>query len=120
MRWLAIWLFVACAIAPVARADKPAAKSTDKPAATGDAREATRRAAHDALVEHCGSCHEGHRSKNAKALAVYDLDKPDWYTQFDDRKSQGAARRLASRSPAARDAFLAFRDAEKAAATQTR
>jgi hypothetical protein len=87
------------------------------PAAAPDPREATRRAAHDALVEHCGECHEGHRATaKPKALAVFDLDRPDWPSQFDDHKYQAAAMRLSSKSAPARDAFVAFRDAELAAA----
>lgn len=104
MRPALVALLVAL-VAPMARADEPAGKP----------REATRKAAHDALAANCGQCHEGHRSSNAKALAVYDLDKPDWPARFDERRSQAALRRLASR-PEARAAFLAFLDAERAAA----
>lgn len=105
--------------APASAEEPPVAASAEAPVvAAADPREATRKAAHDALAEHCGQCHEGHRSTNAKALAVYDLDKPDWPERFDDRRSQGALRRLA-KSPAARDAFIAFRDAERAASSKT-
>jgi hypothetical protein len=126
MRPVVIALLVAF-VAPSAGADKsapadkpaPTDKSApaDKPApATSDPREATRKAAHDALAANCGQCHEGHRSTNAKALAIYDLDKPDWPTRFtDERRIQSALRRLSSR-PEARAAFIAFRDAERAAA----
>lgn len=94
------------------------AASTEAPAvAAADPRDATRKAAHDVLAEHCGQCHEGHRSTNAKALAVYDLDKPDWPARFDERRSPGALRRLAARSAAARDTFVAFLDAERAASS---
>ena len=79
-----------------------------------DPRDDARRAAHDALAEHCGSCHESHRSTAPKALAVFDLDRPDWPSRFDDRRAQAALRRLADK-PAARAAFIAFRDAELAA-----
>ena len=81
-----------------------------------DPRTATRRAAHDALAEHCGECHEGHRATaKPKALAVFDLDLPDWPARFDDRRAQSALGRLASKPAAARAAFVAFRDAERAA-----
>lgn len=96
-------------------ADLPPAASDGPAVAAADPREATRKAAHEVLVKYCGECHEGHRSKNARALAVYDLDKPDWWSRFDDKISPGALRRLASKSDEARDAFLAFRDAERAA-----
>ncbi|HEY0482784.1 MAG TPA: hypothetical protein VGD37_34925 [Kofleriaceae bacterium] len=72
----------------------------------------TRRAAHDVLAEHCGECHEGHRSTNAKALAVFDLDQPSWPNRFDEHRFDAAARRLSSKPETARAAFLAFRDAE--------
>src|SRR5438128_2054087 len=46
--------------------------------AAADPRDATRRAAHDALAQHCGECHESHRpTAKPKALAIFDLDKPD-------------------------------------------
>ena len=83
------------------------------PRAAADPRDATRQAAHDVLAEHCGECHEGHRpTAKPPALAVFDLDKPDWPARFDDHRYQAALRRLASKPAAARDAFIAFRDAE--------
>ena len=82
-----------------------------------DPRDATRRAAHDVLAEHCGECHESHRpTAKPKALAIFDLDKPDWPARFDDHKYKAALMRLSSKGNAARDAFIAFRDAELAAA----
>ena len=106
---------VAHAEPPVAHAEPPVAH--DEPAAVAaDPREATRRAAHDVLAEHCGECHEGHRpTAPAKALAVFDLDKPDWPARFDAHRYEAALMRLAKKSQAARDAFIAFRDAELAA-----
>jgi hypothetical protein len=94
----------------------PAAAPAPAPAAAPGPREAPRRAAHDALVQYCGECHEAHRATaKPKALAVFDLDRPDWPSQFDDHKYQAAAMRLSSKSASARDAFVAFRDAERAA-----
>jgi hypothetical protein len=106
--------------APVAAAPAPAPTPAPAPVATAttvaavDPREATRRTAHDALAEHCGECHEGHRSKAPGALAVFDLAQPDWPARFDKHRYQAALRRLASKPPAARNAFIAFRDAELA------
>lgn len=81
-----------------------------------DPRETTRRAAHDVLAEMCGECHEGHRpTAKPKALAIFDLDQPDWPSRFDDHRYKAALMRL-SKSPSARDTFIAFRDAELAAA----
>ena len=86
-------------------------------ARAADPREATRRGAHDALVEHCGKCHEGHRpTAKPAALAIFDLDRADWPARFDDRRFESALKRLSGKSAAARDAFIAFRDAERAAA----
>ena len=83
--------------------------------AVADPREATRRAAHDALAEHCGECHESHRpTAKPAALAIFDLDLPDWPARFNEHRYESALKRLASK-PAARDAFLAFRDAERGA-----
>jgi hypothetical protein len=99
-----------------------APSTTAAPAvASADPREATRRAAHDVLAQHCGECHESHRpTAKPKALAIFDLDKPDWPSRFDDHKYKAALMRLASKSDAARDTFIAFRDAElKATAAQT-
>ncbi len=83
--------------------------------ATPDPRAQTRQAAHDALAENCGECHEGHRSTNAKALAVFDLDQPDWPTRFTPPRFESALRRLTKKSEPASAAFIAFRDAELAA-----
>ena len=115
----------ACACDESQRAADPRAPVAPKPAvatpavaaapvvAAADPREATRRAAHDVLAEHCGECHEGHRSTaKPKALAIFDLDKPDWPSRFDEHKFSSALKRLAGKSDAARDAFIAFRDAE--------
>jgi hypothetical protein len=86
------------------------------PPVAPDPRQATRLAAHDVLAEHCGECHEGHRpTAKPAALAVFDLDKPDWPARFDDHRYQTALTRLAKKPTAARDAFIAFRDAEIAA-----
>jgi len=85
-----------------------------------DPRDATRRAAHDVLAEHCGECHEGHRpTAKPKALAVFDLDQPDWPMRFDEHRYQSALRRLTSKSAAARETFIAFRNAELASSTTT-
>jgi predicted CXXCH cytochrome family protein len=112
MRRLAIALVVMSAAPALAAADPAAAN-----AAAADPRAATRKAAHEVLAKNCGECHEGHRSKNAKALAVYDLDKPDWPSRFiDDHIGESALRRLSKRPAPAREVFLAFREAERTAA----
>ena len=85
------------------------------PPAPVDPRAATRQAAHDVLAEHCGECHEGHRSTAPKALAVFDLDQPDWPSRFDEHRFASALRRLEKKPEPARSAFIAFRDAELAA-----
>jgi len=100
--------------APVAIAPAPTPSTAPAVAAVAP-REATRRTAHDALAERCGECHEGHRSKAPKALAVFDLDQPDWSARFNEHRYQAALRRLANKPQAARDAFIAPRDAELAA-----
>ena len=105
---------------PSAAAPPPQAAAVPSNAAPAvaavDPRETTRRAAHDVLAEHCGECHESHRpTAKPKALAIFDLDQPDWPSRFDDHKYQTALKRLAGKSDAARDAFIAFRDAELAA-----
>lgn len=83
-----------------------------------DPREATRRAAHDVLAQHCGECHESHRpTAKPKALAIFDLDQPDWPSRFDEHKYNSALKRLANQSDAARDTFIAFREAELAASS---
>jgi hypothetical protein len=101
----------------------PAAPAVALPATTAavaaaDPREATRRAAHDVLAQHCGECHESHRpTAKPKALAIFDLDQPDWPSRFDDHKYKSALKRLANQSDAARDTFIAFREAELAASS---
>jgi mono/diheme cytochrome c family protein len=100
--------------APPTAASAVASDDNTAPAvAAADPRDATRRAAHDMLAQHCGECHESHRpTAKLKALAIFDLDKPDWPSRFDDHKYKAALMRLASKSDAARDTFIAFRDAE--------
>jgi predicted CXXCH cytochrome family protein len=92
---------------------------TAPPAASppADPRATTRQAAHDVLAEHCGECHEAHRSTNAKALAVFDLDQPGWPARFDEHRFESALRRLATKPEPARTVFTAFRDAELAASS---
>jgi len=72
--------------------------------------------AHAALARHCGSCHEAHQpTANPKALAVFDLDQPDWPEHFDERRFAVALQRFASKPAADKAAFVALRDAELAA-----
>jgi predicted CXXCH cytochrome family protein len=102
----------------VAEAEPPLVlRAKQAPTAPADPRAATRQAAHDVLAEHCGECHEGHRSTNPKALAVFDLDQPDWPSRFNEQRFGSALRRLGSKPEPARAAFIAFRDAELAAAS---
>jgi predicted CXXCH cytochrome family protein len=104
---------------PASAAATPAAQATPVVVAARepapDPRAQTRRAAHDALAENCGECHEGHRSTNAKALAIFDLDQPDWPARFTPPRFDSALRRLSKKSEPVRAAFIAFRDAELAA-----
>jgi len=120
---IAVWL-LSCASneshrAPesrgVAPSQPPLVAERAAPAAPADPRATTRQAAHDMLAEHCGECHEGHRSTVPKALAVFDLDQPDWPSRFDAHRYEAALGRLASKPEPARAAFIAFRDAELAA-----
>ena len=100
----------AAAATPAAQAAPIAAR---EPAP--DPRAQVRQAAHDALAANCGECHEGHRSTNPKALAIFDLDQPDWPTRFTPPRFESALRRLTKKSEPASAAFIAFRDAELAA-----
>lgn len=128
MRWVVIAMLLgSCAgeeprrVSPsrpvtIAHTAPTAAADPHDATVAADPRDATRRAAHDVLAEHCGECHEGRRATaKPKALAVFDLDQPDWPMRFDEHRYQSALMRLAKKSPAARDAFIAFRDAELAA-----
>jgi hypothetical protein len=83
--------------------------------AAADPREATRHAAHDVLAQHCGECHEGHRSQKPQALAIFDLDLPDWPGRFDAHRFETALGRLSKKPAPAAKVFIAFRDAELAA-----
>jgi cytochrome c5 len=75
----------------------------------------TRRLGHTVLAKNCGECHEGHRSTAvAKALAIFDLDRPDWPARFDNHRFEAALKRFSSKPEADRAAFIAFRDAELA------
>jgi len=100
---------------PPRSADAASVAAAREPAPAPDPRAQVRQAAHDALAEQCGECHEGHRSTNAKALAVFDLDQPDWPARFTLPRFESALRRLVKKSEPASAAFVAFRDAELAA-----
>jgi predicted CXXCH cytochrome family protein len=101
----------------MATSQPPLVAARAAPAVPADPRAPTRQAAHDVLAAHCGECHEGHRSTAPKALAVFDLDQPDWPSRFDAHRYEAALRRLASKPAPARAAFIAFRDAELAASS---
>ncbi|HMG22808.1 MAG TPA: hypothetical protein VK607_15850 [Kofleriaceae bacterium] len=105
---------------PVPAAATPAGvvAAREPAAAAVDPREATRKAAHDVLAEHCGECHEAHRSNAPKALAVFDLDLADWPSRFDEHRFASALQRLAKKPEPASRAFVAFRDAELAASAR--
>jgi predicted CXXCH cytochrome family protein len=98
------------AAAPLATAPMTVAAREPAP----DPRAQVRQAAHDALAENCGECHEGHRSTNPRALAIFDLDQPDWPARFTAPRFESALRRLVKKSEPASAAFIAFRDAELA------
>jgi hypothetical protein len=67
------------------------------------------------LARYCGQCHEGHRpTAVAEALAVFDLDTPDWPQRFDSRRFEVALMRLSGKPEADQATFLAFRVAELA------
>jgi hypothetical protein len=71
-----------------------------------------RTAAHAVLVAHCGECHEGHRSTaKPAALAIFDLDRADWPSRFDEGRFEAGLRRFGGATAKERDAFVAFRDA---------
>jgi len=82
---------------------------------TGPALLRARADAHDMLARHCGSCHEGHQpTAKPAALAVFDLDQPDWPARFDAHRFEVALGRLASKPDADKTIFVALRDAELA------
>jgi len=104
--------------APIAYATPSTVTPNPVPAvevAAVDPRESTRKAAHDVLAQYCGECHEGHRSKKPEALAIYDLDLPDWPGRFNAHRFQTALGRLDKKPAPASEVFAAFRDAELAA-----
>jgi hypothetical protein len=109
-------LWISCAVEEPHRGPPPSAPLVRTvPPVAADPRDAPRRSAHDMLAAHCGECHEGHRSTaQPRALAVFDLDQPDWPARFDERRYQAALMRLTKKPPAAREAFIAFHDAERA------
>jgi mono/diheme cytochrome c family protein len=100
---------------PIVAAAAPPAPAPPPEAAPSDPRDATRKAAHDVLVQHCGECHEGHRSQKPQALAIFDLDLPDWPGRFNAHRFETALGRLQNKPAPAAKVFIAFRDAEIAA-----
>src|SRR5688500_15955308 len=74
---------------------------------------AIRTRAHAVMSSRCGSCHDSHRpSAKPAALAIFDLDQPDWHTHFDDARFATGLNRFSDAPPADREAFIALRDAE--------
>jgi hypothetical protein len=68
--------------------------------------------AHDALVRHCGECHEAHRpTAKPEALAIFDLDLSTWADRFTPPRLDAAIRRFAAKPEADRAAMAAFRAA---------
>jgi mono/diheme cytochrome c family protein len=111
-------LLVALAIRSAPASPPAPAAPAAPPAPASDPREATRKAAHDVLAQHCGECHEGHRSKKPEALAIFDLDRPDWPGRFDAHRFQTALGRLDKKPAPASQVFIAFRDAELASSAK--
>jgi len=101
---------------PIVAAAAPPAPAPPPEARPSDPRDATRKAAHDVLAQHCGECHEGHRSQKPQALAIFDLDLPDWPGRFNAHRFETALGRLQNKPAPAAKVFIAFRDAELASA----
>src|SRR5262249_11051736 len=111
---------VAAAAPPAAALPAPVVAAPAPPAAApapGDPREATRKAAHDVLAQHCRECHEGPRSQKPQAPAVFDLHPPDWPGRSNAHRFETALGRLEKKPAPAAKVFLAFRDAELAASS---
>jgi hypothetical protein len=50
------------------------------------------------LTENCGQCHRSSLpTANAKALAIFDLDKKPWYPSVTDQHLESMAKRLSSK-----------------------
>lgn len=87
-----------------------------EPPVAGPTLVAIRDDAHRVMSARCGECHESHRATAVpRALAIFDLDHPDWPTRFDDHRFAAGLMRFGSAPEPDRRAFVAFRDAELAA-----
>jgi hypothetical protein len=72
--------------------------------------------AHDVMAKHCGECHEAHRATaKPAALAVFDLDRPDWPSRFDAHRFEAGLKRFNGKPDEDTAAFVALRDTELAA-----
>ena len=77
---------------------------------------ASRGAAHRVLSHHCAGCHES-MSPDARpeAVAVFDLDSPDWYRNFTAARFESSRRRLEEKADdAEKRVFTKFAAAELA------
>jgi len=73
-----------------------------------------RRAAHAVLMERCLPCHSRSApGANPRALAIYDLDEPDWWRRLTPARFPGLLGRLRSASAAQRQAVTTFVDTER-------
>lgn len=115
VRALALALIVASSVASIAGSSTGC--SADTPAAAADTAPSLaqiRARAHDVLARRCGECHEAHRpTAKQAALAIFDLDKADWPSRFDERRYAAALRRLGTSSEEDTAAIRALRDASK-------
>lgn len=110
MRWpVSLLLLAACAHGDT--------RAEPRPVATPAAPAITREAMLNILLRRCGECHQGSRASAVpEALAVFDLDLPDWPRRFDAQRFQVALQRLGDDPASDRAAFIAFHhglDAER-------
>jgi hypothetical protein len=66
--------------------------SSDVP--VGPALNICRDQAREALMSHCGRCHQKSRSEKPRALNIYDLEEDEWYGRLKKKHIEGIKRRL--------------------------
>jgi hypothetical protein len=111
MTRFACWALLACALASCRRADRTSAASVST-----DAAPLTSSNVDDArlvLEKHCGLCHlDDSPRADARALAVFDLRRPDWYASISPEQFKSARTRLADAptggDPASADEVATF------------
>jgi hypothetical protein len=100
---------IAATLAATLLTDRPAVRSPDSVPTPAPALADLERAARDVLVARCLPCHQrSNPGSKAGALAIFDVDDTSWSAKVSTERLHRISARLASATPAQRDAITRF------------